>query len=69
VTVEAIYENGVFRPLQPLDIPEHARVRVTVVPVACVRRERRRVAVDTETGRAIAEDPEFSLYGVPPSGG
>ena len=30
-TIEAIYENGVLRPLQPLNgITEHARLKVTV---------------------------------------
>ena len=30
-TVDAIYENGVLRPLSPLDwLPEHGRVRLTV---------------------------------------
>jgi predicted DNA-binding antitoxin AbrB/MazE fold protein len=28
--VEAIYENGLLRPLQPLPLAEHARVRVSV---------------------------------------
>ncbi len=28
--VEAIYEGGLLRPLQPLPLPEHARVRVSV---------------------------------------
>lgn len=28
--VEAIYENGVFRPLQPVQLPEHRRVTVTI---------------------------------------
>ena len=28
--VEAIYEDGMLRPLQPLALPEHARVRVSV---------------------------------------
>ena len=26
--IHAIYENGVFRPLEPVDLPEHARVVV-----------------------------------------
>ena len=30
--IDAIYENGVLRPLQPLDIQEHAKVRVIVEP-------------------------------------
>jgi predicted DNA-binding antitoxin AbrB/MazE fold protein len=32
-TVDAIYEDGVLRPIQPLHgIDEHSRVRVTVEP-------------------------------------
>jgi predicted DNA-binding antitoxin AbrB/MazE fold protein len=26
MTVKAIFENGVFRPTEPVDLPEHARV-------------------------------------------
>jgi predicted DNA-binding antitoxin AbrB/MazE fold protein len=29
-TVQAVYENGVLRLLQPLDLPEHGRVIVTI---------------------------------------
>jgi predicted DNA-binding antitoxin AbrB/MazE fold protein len=29
--VDAVYENGVLRPLQPLDLKEHERVLVSVV--------------------------------------
>lgn len=28
--VEAVYENGVLTPLQPLDLPEHQRVTISV---------------------------------------
>jgi len=28
--LEALYENGVFRPLQPVQLPEHRRVTVTI---------------------------------------
>lgn len=28
--LEAIYENGVFRPLQPIQLAEHQRVTVTI---------------------------------------
>src|SRR5258708_61961 len=31
VSVRAIYENGVFRPLGPIELPEGARVEVIVV--------------------------------------
>ena len=29
-SVKAIYEDGVFRPLEPVDLPEHQRVQVSV---------------------------------------
>ncbi len=28
--VEAVFENGVFRPLQPVELPEHHRVTLTI---------------------------------------
>lgn len=31
--LEAVYENGVLRPLEPLDLREHQRVTVIVSPV------------------------------------
>jgi predicted DNA-binding antitoxin AbrB/MazE fold protein len=30
ITVEAVYEDGVLKPVQPLPFPEHAKVQVTV---------------------------------------
>ncbi len=30
--LEAVYENGVLRPLEPLDLPEHQRVTIIVYP-------------------------------------
>lgn len=29
-TIDAIYEDGVLKPLEPLDLPEHAKTRVTI---------------------------------------
>ena len=29
-TITAIYEQGVLRPLTPLELPEHARVEITI---------------------------------------
>ncbi len=38
-TVEAVYENGVLKPAQPLPFREHEKVRITVQPaVSHVRR-------------------------------
>jgi predicted DNA-binding antitoxin AbrB/MazE fold protein len=30
LTIEAVYENGVLKPTQPLPLKEHERVQVTV---------------------------------------
>jgi len=30
IIVEAVYENGVFKPLKKIDIPEKARVRLRI---------------------------------------
>ncbi len=36
--VDAVYENGVLRPLQPLDLKEHEHVRVSVIKAAAAGR-------------------------------
>jgi predicted DNA-binding antitoxin AbrB/MazE fold protein len=33
ITVEAVYENGVLKPTQPLSLKENDKVRVTIEPV------------------------------------
>jgi predicted DNA-binding antitoxin AbrB/MazE fold protein len=32
LTIEAVYENGVLKPIQPLPLKEHEKVRITVEP-------------------------------------
>jgi predicted DNA-binding antitoxin AbrB/MazE fold protein len=32
LTVEAVYENGVLKPAQPLPLQEHAKVRISIEP-------------------------------------
>ena len=68
LTVEAVYENGVLKPTQPLPLPEHARVRVTVQVKPSVARESAgmlRWHGDWETLRRMAEDDEFGLMESP----
>jgi len=36
-TICAIYENGVFRPLDPVDLPEGAKVQLQVLRVVDVQ--------------------------------
>lgn len=63
ITVEAIYESGVLRPLEPLDtLQEHERVRITVLPTDVVAGQRReRIKIDASVAQEIAESPENSL--------
>jgi predicted DNA-binding antitoxin AbrB/MazE fold protein len=34
LTIEAVYEDGVLKPIQPLPFKEHERVEITVQPKA-----------------------------------
>jgi predicted DNA-binding antitoxin AbrB/MazE fold protein len=46
--LKAVYENGVFRPLQPVQLPEHRRVTVTIEE-------------DVETGAGSSDQAHFAL--------
>ena len=64
ITVDAIYENGVLRPTQPLPLAEHDKVQVTVhTSISRVRATSGLIGWtgDAETIERIALDPEFSL--------
>jgi len=63
ITVEAIYEAGVLKPLQPLDnLKERERVRVVVQPLSLVAEQRReRIRLDPAIAFEIAESPENDL--------
>jgi predicted DNA-binding antitoxin AbrB/MazE fold protein len=42
--IDAIYENGMLKPLETLDLPEHQRVRITIhepIVESLTRRSRR----------------------------
>ena len=63
ITVEAIYEAGVLKPLQPLDnLKERERVRLVVQPLSLVAEQRReRIRLDPAIALEIAESPENDL--------
>ncbi len=63
ITIEAIYEAGVLKPLQPLDnLKERERVRVIVQPMSLVAEQRReRIRLDPALALEIAESPENDL--------
>jgi len=31
-TIVAVYESGIFKPFQPVDLPEHKCVRLVIIP-------------------------------------
>ena len=63
--VEAIYEDGLLRPLQPLALPEHARVRISVETmderIVCLSRMALRQAplVIGAVAVSVADDPHL----------
>ena len=63
ITIEAIYESGVLRPLSPLpEIEEHARVRITVErPSSTVDQLSNKVQLDPAIAREIIENPDLSV--------
>jgi len=62
ITIEAVYENGVLKPSQPLPLKEHALVQMTIHPPAPNIVQAYGIMGwkgDSETLRRIALDPEF----------
>jgi len=62
LTVEAVYENGVLKPAQPLPLKEHERVRLTVHAGSSPLVDAYGLmgwTGDAETLERIALDPEF----------
>jgi predicted DNA-binding antitoxin AbrB/MazE fold protein len=63
-TVEAIYENGMLKPAQPLPLAEHEKVQVTIEP-AITWAERTAGMLqwtgDPDILERIAEDDEFGI--------
>jgi predicted DNA-binding antitoxin AbrB/MazE fold protein len=68
LTFEAIYENGVLKPTQPLPLKEHEKVRITVEPELTWAERTAgmlRWTGDPEVLRRIAEDDEFGILESP----
>jgi len=72
LTIEATYEGGVLKPLSPLPLKEHEKVRITIDAEAEWRASRVRATAgllgwkgDAETIERIALDPEFDIHESP----
>ena len=62
ITIEAIYESGVLKPLSPLpEIEEHARVRITVERASTVDQLSNKVQLDPAIAREIIENADLSV--------
>jgi predicted DNA-binding antitoxin AbrB/MazE fold protein len=59
ITVPAVYEEGMLRPLAPLSLPEHQRVRVVIEPVEEMSSEEDEV--DAELRALVGIDPPLAL--------
>ena len=68
ITVEAIYENGVLKPTEPLPLKEHEKVQLTVQPTSEWVQETAGIACwtgDVEELRRLALAPDFDLEDAP----
>ena len=65
ITIEAVYESGVLKPLQPLEgLKDHDHVRLVLQPISTVAEQRHtRIKLDPETALEIGESVEYSLLG------
>jgi predicted DNA-binding antitoxin AbrB/MazE fold protein len=68
LTVDAIYENGVLKPAEPLPFKEHEKVTVTVQPTISLARQTAGMVPwtgDVETLDRITRDPDFGILESP----
>lgn len=63
ITIEAVYEAGVFKPLTPVaSLKEHEKVRLVVEPMSLIDAQRQnRIQIDPSVAREIADLPEYDL--------
>jgi predicted DNA-binding antitoxin AbrB/MazE fold protein len=70
MTIEAIYEAGILKPLVPLpDLPEHTKVRIMVGAMAGTEshgsvidtQRQNRLRLDAQVARDIGDSHEYAL--------
>jgi predicted DNA-binding antitoxin AbrB/MazE fold protein len=63
ITVEAIYEAGMLKPLKPIpSLEENTRVRLVIATESTVSQQRRaRLRLEPAAARDLIENPEYSL--------
>ncbi|HEY7490427.1 MAG TPA: antitoxin family protein [Candidatus Tectomicrobia bacterium] len=62
ITIEAIYESGVLKPLSPLPhLKEHERVRITVEAPSIVDELHGKIVIDPVVAQEIIESVDYSI--------
>ena len=62
ITIEAIYESGVLKPLEPLShLKEHERVRIAVETPSVVDELRGKIVIDPAVAHEIIESADYSI--------
>jgi predicted DNA-binding antitoxin AbrB/MazE fold protein len=62
--LDVIYENGVFRPLEPVDVPDHQRMTITIPEASTVPAEEAWVDMQYERWATTQVKEEVSLEAV-----
>jgi predicted DNA-binding antitoxin AbrB/MazE fold protein len=64
ITIEAIYESGVLKPLEPLEgLNDRDRVRLVLQPIDTVAEQRReRIKLDPDAAHEIGESFHYSPH-------
>jgi predicted DNA-binding antitoxin AbrB/MazE fold protein len=70
ISVEAIYESGVLQPAKPIpELKDHERIRLIIETLDLGQEQaRKRIKIDPDPAREIAESDEFGLLRPPRRG-
>ncbi len=62
ITIDAIYESGVLRPLSPLpNLQEHERVRLTIETPSIVDDLQGKITIDPVVAQEIIDSVDYSI--------
>ena len=62
ITIEAVYEAGVLKPLSPLSgLKEHERVRITLETPSIIDEMQGKISIDPAVAQEIIESADYSI--------